>query len=446
MDARLKAVYDSYTSGAAADEASTGLAVGRWVRVKKTFTTNNELSPIEVLEGKLGEVVEIDDHGDAFIAFEEENASQWVWKEKFRKTISVLSLHEAHNAALFKINTLAMKWAEEETARDELHIQQQEADQKERAKLQHEREQEEQRVFALERAEERVREETLAREKAQKHLEESHKTLGDYERRVGELTAQLKEQEEQRVFALEREEERVREEALAREKAQKHLEELHKTVGDYERRVEELTAQLQERQLQQEMQEPQVHAKVADPANSLSGQLISVPARPASSGGAAAGPAPGELSVGTQVEIHSLLRATELNGVRGEIVNPPPQDPGTGRWNVEIEKGARTVALKSSNLRLVSTQAPSPLGAGKQVMAMQRVDQQMQTAVSEAGREMQARAADPEAKPGPPKKARTDAGQGGRAEDAGQGGGPRGKPWPRQPPDTWREQAVCVCV
>jgi len=367
--------------------------VGRWVRVNKEFTTNNKLSPIEVLEGKLGEIVEIDDHGDAFIAFEEEDASQWVWTETFRNKISVLSLHEAHNAALFKINTLAMKWAEEETARDELHIQQQEADQKERAKLQHERE-----------------------------------------------------QEEQRVFALEREEERVREEALAREKAQKHLEQLHKNLGDYERRVEELTAQLQERQLQQEMQEPQVHAKVADPANSLSGQLISVPARPASSGGAAAGPAPGELSVGTQVEIHSLLQATELNGVRGEIVNPPAQDPGTGRWNVEIEKGARTVALKSSNLRLVSTQAPSPLGAGKQVMAMQRVDQQMQTAVSEAGREMPARAADPEAKPGPPKKARTDAGQGGRAEDAGQGGGPRGKPWPRQPPDTWREQAVCVCV
>ena len=41
--------------------------------------------------------------------------------------------------------------------------------------------------------------------------------------------------------------------------------------------------------------------------------------------------------MGTTVEIHSLLRAPELNGVHGEIVDPPPQDPGTGRWSVEIE-------------------------------------------------------------------------------------------------------------
>lgn len=39
------------------------------------------------------------------------------------------------------------------------------------------------------------------------------------------------------------------------------------------------------------------------------------------------------------------------------------------------------MALKSSNLRLVST--PSLRGAGKKVMAMQRVVQQMQNAVSE---------------------------------------------------------------
>jgi hypothetical protein len=87
------------------------------------------------------------------------------------------------------------------------------------------------------------------------------------------------------------------------------------------------------------------------------------------------------LSVGTKVEIHSLLQAPELNGVRGEIVDPPPQDPGTGRWSVKIEKEGRLVALKSSNLRLVST--PSLRGAGKKVMAMQRVVQQMQNAVSE---------------------------------------------------------------
>jgi len=122
-------------------------------------------------------------------------------------------------------------------------------------------------------------------------------------------------------------------------------------------------------------------SRIADPASSLSRQLASVSARTASTGGAAAGPKPGELSVGTKVEIHSLLQAPELNGVRGEIVDPPPQDPGTGRWSVKIEKEGRLVALKSSNLRLVST--PSLRGAGKKVMAMQRVVQQMQNAVSE---------------------------------------------------------------
>ena len=122
-------------------------------------------------------------------------------------------------------------------------------------------------------------------------------------------------------------------------------------------------------------------SRIADPASSLSRQLASVSARTASTGGAAAGPKPGELSVGTKVEIHSLLQAPELNGVRGEIVDPPPQDPGTGRWSVKIEQEGRLLALKSSNLRLVST--PSLRGAGKKVMAMQRVVQQMQNAVSE---------------------------------------------------------------
>ena len=186
-------------------------------------------------------------------------------------------------------------------------------------------------------------------------------------------------------------------------------------------------------------------SRIADPASSLSRQLASVSARTASTGGAAAGPKPGELSVGTKVEIHSLLRAPELNGVRGEIVGPPPQDPGTGRWSVKIEKegptpgvltisdhphelnysqslrnhccdlcvteikkphdgyrcsdgcdfavcvkcakayikeaAKRLVALKSSNLRLVST--PSLCGAGKKVMDMQGVVRQMPNAVQE---------------------------------------------------------------
>jgi hypothetical protein len=88
--------------------------------------------------------------------------------------------------------------------------------------------------------------------------------------------------------------------------------------------------------------------------------------------------------VGATVEIHSLLRAPELNGMRGEIVGPPPQDPGTGRWSVKIEKEGPLVALKSSNLRLVST--PSLRGAAKQVMVMQGVVRQMPNAVQEMHR------------------------------------------------------------
>ena len=111
-------------------------------------------------------------------------------------------------------------------------------------------------------------------------------------------------------------------------------------------------------------------------------RLVQDEARGSSAGGGAEPTSTGgELSVGTTVEIHSLLRAPELNGVRGEIVDPPPQDLGTGRWSVKIEKEGRLVALKSSNLRLVST--PSLHGAVKKVMAMQGVVRQMQNAVSE---------------------------------------------------------------
>jgi hypothetical protein len=74
----------------------------------------------------------------------------------------------------------------------------------------------------------------------------------------------------------------------------------------------------------------------------------------------------GELSVGTTVAIHSLLRANELNGVRGEIVG---QHPETGRWRVKIEKEGRLVNLKSSNLRLVSP--PSLRDAAKKIESHQ---------------------------------------------------------------------------
>jgi hypothetical protein len=128
-------------------------------------------------------------------------------------------------------------------------------------------------------------------------------------------------------------------------------------------------------------------SRIADPAIALSRQLSSVSAGMVSVGSAAADPKPGELSVGTTVEIHSLLRAPESNGVRGEIVGPPSHDPGTGRWSVKIEKEGRLVALRSSNLRLASNlrlvSTPSLHGAAKKVMAMQGVVRQMPNAVLE---------------------------------------------------------------
>ena len=82
--------------------------------------------------------------------------------------------------------------------------------------------------------------------------------------------------------------------------------------------------------------------------------------------------------MGAKVEIHSLLRSPELNAVRGEIIGAPSAavlPPGTGRWSIKIETAGETdgrlVALKSSNLKLVST--PSLRGAAKKVMAMQEV-------------------------------------------------------------------------
>ena len=56
----------------------------------------------------------------------------------------------------------------------------------------------------------------------------------------------------------------------------------------------------------------------------------------------------GGLSIGDRVQLHSLLRSPELNGVCGKIVKP--QDPSTGRVDVEIENNGRVLALKTDNL------------------------------------------------------------------------------------------------
>ena len=85
-----------------------------------------------------------------------------------------------------------------------------------------------------------------------------------------------------------------------------------------------------------------------------------VPATSAAAATAAAAPNPPPqpaLWVGAEVEIHSVQKSPELNGVRGEIVKP--QDLGTGRWEVKATNG-RLLALKPVNLRL-----PAPTIAQK---------------------------------------------------------------------------------
>ena len=54
------------------------------------------------------------------------------------------------------------------------------------------------------------------------------------------------------------------------------------------------------------------------------------------------------LSIGDRVQLHSLLRSSELNDVCGKIVKP--QDPSTGLVDVEIDKNGRVLALQPGNL------------------------------------------------------------------------------------------------
>ena len=64
----------------------------------------------------------------------------------------------------------------------------------------------------------------------------------------------------------------------------------------------------------------------------------------------AAPASPALLEVGVAVEIHSLQKSPELNGVRAEIFKS--QDLGTGRYGVKTATG-RELALKPVNLRLM---------------------------------------------------------------------------------------------
>ena len=71
---------------------------------------------------------------------------------------------------------------------------------------------------------------------------------------------------------------------------------------------------------------------------------------------------PAELMCGADVEIHSLVRSPELNGVRGKVVEP--QDHGRGRWGVKIDSDGRILALKPANLVLISCPRVALVGSG----------------------------------------------------------------------------------
>jgi len=66
------------------------------------------------------------------------------------------------------------------------------------------------------------------------------------------------------------------------------------------------------------------------------------------------------IRVGAEVEIHSLQRSPELNGVRGKIVET--LDLATGRWGVKVATG-RAVLLKPANLLLIPAGASDLPGA-----------------------------------------------------------------------------------
>ena len=78
-----------------------------------------------------------------------------------------------------------------------------------------------------------------------------------------------------------------------------------------------------------------------------------VPSAEAPSGGASGRGAgtSGALAVGCEVQIHSLISATEHNGSRGHLIR---FDSEKGRWDVSIvgQKG-QVLALKPANLSLL---------------------------------------------------------------------------------------------
>ncbi len=77
-----------------------------------------------------------------------------------------------------------------------------------------------------------------------------------------------------------------------------------------------------------------------------------VPSAGAPSGGASGrGGSSGALAVGCEVQIHSLISATEHNGSRGHLIH---FDSEKGRWDVSIvgQKG-QVLALKPANLSLL---------------------------------------------------------------------------------------------
>ena len=86
--------------------------------------------------------------------------------------------------------------------------------------------------------------------------------------------------------------------------------------------------------------------------------------RQAAAAGQALRPAAGasQLEVGAAVEIHSLQKSPELNGVRGKVVTS--HDVGTGRCGVKTATG-RDLALKPINLKLIGALTGPDAGASR---------------------------------------------------------------------------------
>jgi hypothetical protein len=75
------------------------MAAGAWVKVTETFSSNNA-KPVELLVDMVGEILQIDDDGDAKIAFAGVAKEQYVFKRNFRRVAVITAAEAARLKAL----------------------------------------------------------------------------------------------------------------------------------------------------------------------------------------------------------------------------------------------------------------------------------------------------------------------------------------------------------